>query len=308
MLFCGRTGNNQRNDVTEAEEKRSMRTLPPSLSVELTTRCNYACPFCYGIWHERPSETAPDRELDVTEWGDILVECACRGVESVQFTGGEPLLREDLDAILDCARAVGLSVILYTNGSLLTEERLQSFKQRQVRLATSLPGLASYGTMTGTNHSPWPVLEAIERAAELDWPMTVGIPLARPNLSEATDLVAAAAFAGASVVQVGPAMWEGRMRRNTAWMLNESEWKTAKAALQVQPKLSQRVVCSEEFFCTCRTPPGQTPVPWPESAAGCPAGQEFGVLGVSGRYRICLHATEEYDWRSAVRSEDPTRD
>ena len=80
--------------------------LPPRLSIELTARCNYDCPFCYGVWHERPDLAA--RELGTDEWCAILDECARRGVREVQFTGGEPLLRDDLDTLIDRARTAGL--------------------------------------------------------------------------------------------------------------------------------------------------------------------------------------------------------
>ena len=162
-----------------------MKELPRHLSLEVTARCNHACPFCYGVWHERP-ELAGE-ELSTEAWGEILEECARRGVEDVQFTGGEPLLRADLEELVDRARAAGLKTSVYTNASLLDEARLEGFKRRRTRISTSLPGLASYGEMTGTGRGPWGVLEAVARAAELGWPMGVGITIARPKLAEAAE-------------------------------------------------------------------------------------------------------------------------
>ena len=272
-----------------------MTPLPPRLSLELTARCNYACPFCYGVWHERPELGGP--ELDTAEWGSILEECARRGVRSVQFTGGEPLLREDLDELADRALAAGLEVSVYTNAGLLTEERLLAFKRRGIRLSTSLQGLASHAAMTGTDCGPWKTLEAIERAREVEWPMGVGIPLARPNAGEAADLVSAALLAGASVVLVGPAMFEGRMREHPEWMLSAEEWETAKAAVRAVPADGGRVSLAEEFFCGCRGQPEAVRNRWPAPPPGCPAGRTFGVLGVTGRFRNCLHTLEEREWR-----------
>lgn len=273
-----------------------MIALPKRLSLELTARCNYACPFCYGVWHERPELAGP--ELGTAEWASIVEECARRGVEEVQFTGGEPLLREDLDELIDRARAAGLKVAVYTNASLLDEARLEGFKRRRVAISTSLPGLVSHGMMTGTGREAWPTLEAIERAAELGWPMGVGITVARPNLAEAADLVAAAALAGASAIQVGAAMWEGRMKTHTDWMLTAGEWSAAKAAIRAVPAGKARLTFADEFFCSCREQPGDPASRWPSPPGTCPAGRSFGAIGPTGKLRRCLHTLEETEWRA----------
>lgn len=271
--------------------------MPPRLSLELTARCNYACPFCYGVWHERPDLAGP--ELGTEAWGAILEECARRGVRSVQFTGGEPLLREDLDELADRALAAGLQTAVYTNASLLTEERLLGFKRRGVGISTSLQGLKSHAAMTGTDVGPWRTLEAIERAREVGWPMGVGIALARPNLAEAADLASAALLAGASEVQVGPAMWEGRMKERPEWMLSAGEWEEAKAAVRAATEGKGRVGFAAEFLCGCREQPGWARERWPAPMEGCPAGRAFGVIGPTGRLRRCLHTLEEVEWRAS---------
>ena len=272
-----------------------MTELPPRLSLEVTARCNFACPFCYGVWHERAEMAGP--ELGTEEWGAILEECARRGVRTVQFTGGEPLLWEDLDELVARAVAAGLKTAVYTNAALLTEERLLGFKRSSTRISTSLQGLKSHAVMTGMSEGPWRTLEAIERAREVGWPMGVGITLARPNVGEAADLASAAFLAGASAVQMGPAMWEGRMKGRPDWMLTAEEWSAAKAAVRAALPEGRRVAFADEFFCACREQPEMARERWPSPSAGCPAGHAFGVLGVTGKFRKCLHTIEECEWR-----------
>ena len=265
-----------------------MPFLPPRLSVELTARCNYACPFCYGIWHEQPDLGGP--ELSTAEWGAILANCARRGVRSVQFTGGEPLLRTDLDELCDLALAVGLKVAVYTNASLLTKTRLLSFRRRRIRLSTTLQGLTTHAEMTGTGFGVQTTLEAIALAKAVSWPMGVGIPVTRANAFEVAEIVSAALRAGAATVQVGPAMWEGRMKTIPDAMLDVDAWMMVKTAVQAIPSKEDQVTFVNEFFCACRAQSAEAEVKWPSPPVACPAGRAFGALGITGHFRRCLHA------------------
>jgi molybdenum cofactor biosynthesis enzyme MoaA len=71
------------------------------MTLELTAKCNFRCPYCYCVWHEHPSLAKP--ELDAAGWKEILAKCAADGVDDILFTGGEALLRHDLFDILGCA-------------------------------------------------------------------------------------------------------------------------------------------------------------------------------------------------------------
>ena len=77
---------------------------PRHMTLELTAKCNFRCPYCYCVWHEYPALAKP--ELDAAGWKTILDKCAADGVEDILFTGGEALLRRDLFKILGYARRV----------------------------------------------------------------------------------------------------------------------------------------------------------------------------------------------------------
>lgn len=72
----------------------------------------------------------------------MLDRFAADGVNDVLFTGGEVLLRKDILEIVDYARArlPSARLRLFTNASRLTEDLILAFKERQVKLATSLQG------------------------------------------------------------------------------------------------------------------------------------------------------------------------
>jgi len=60
------------------------------------------------------------RELTTEQVKDVLQEAAGLGCLRVRFTGGEPLLRPDFEELYIFARRLGLKVLLFTNGRLIT--------------------------------------------------------------------------------------------------------------------------------------------------------------------------------------------
>ena len=189
-----------------------MLQLPPHLILEVTTRCNYHCPFCYCVWHEFPELAKP--ELDTAAWEDILRECAARGVNDILCTGGEATLRQDIWHLMDFARGLMPSgrLALFTNGSRMTEDKLLWCKEKKIELSTSLQGLKTYGMQTGTRRTFAKTLSFIARAAELEWPANVSITVNKVNRHEIADMVAAAVLSRAKSIQIGAVMLEGKAR------------------------------------------------------------------------------------------------
>jgi MoaA/NifB/PqqE/SkfB family radical SAM enzyme len=91
------------------------------LDIELTERCNNVCLHCL-INRPEHDESARVREMDTDFVKNLLRQAADLGCLMVRFTGGEPLLREDFAELYLYARRLGMRVILFTNGRLITEE------------------------------------------------------------------------------------------------------------------------------------------------------------------------------------------
>ena len=275
-----------------------MLQLPPSLLFEVTSACNYHCPFCYCVWHERPELARP--ELDTKAWEEIIDTCASRGVRDITFTGGEATLRKDLWHLIDYARErlPKGHLALFTNGSRMTEERIVWCKDRKIRLATSLQGLRTYGQQTGTHRTYGRTLSFIARASELNWPVDVSITVTKVNLDEIADVVAAAIISNAATIQINAVMVEGCMRSHTELALSQDEWKTAKETIQKLPNGGIPRCFSDEMLCHCRLQPDEFQRRFGEAnPAPCAAGKSFGVIGPSGLFRRCLHTVENSEWR-----------
>lgn len=273
-----------------------MTGLPPQIILEVTRRCNYRCPFCYCVWHENKGKLP--RELDTAAWKEIIAEVSARSVKSLLFTGGEALLRPDIDELLSYARDLlpQGDIELFTNGSRVTDERLRWLKRKKIRIATSLQGLNTYGEMTGTCRSYRVPLRLAMRAAELNWRVSMSLTINKVNLAEASDMFVAAALAKPRMIQVGTMMAEGRARDKLDLMLTPEEWEEVKRRIRELPDCKVPFSFCDEFYCRCRDYPKSWEKLFGVNDFECAAGKEYGVIGPSGKFRKCLHTVEETDW------------
>lgn len=96
---------------------------PLALLAELTHRCPLRCPYCSNpVALERASD-----ELTEAEWCRVFAEAAALGVLQVHFSGGEPMARRDLLALISAANDHGLYGNLITSGVLGGDRELKAF-------------------------------------------------------------------------------------------------------------------------------------------------------------------------------------
>ncbi|HEY5999995.1 MAG TPA: radical SAM protein [bacterium] len=97
---------------------------PTFATVAVTYRCQCRCEHCYSDSPARPREN----ELTTEEARRVLREIRGLGAMIVHFSGGEPLLREDLFELVAYARSLGLLTRVNSNGLLLTDENVRRLK------------------------------------------------------------------------------------------------------------------------------------------------------------------------------------
>ena len=123
-LLCGldAAGDGLRYDAadeSDAEQIRQEKQRRPVVVWNTTKRCNLACEHCYVAAEHAPASD----ELSTREGKALLDQLADYGVPVVLFSGGEPLVRDDLAELVAYATDRGLRAVLSTNGTLLTPER-----------------------------------------------------------------------------------------------------------------------------------------------------------------------------------------
>jgi cyclic pyranopterin phosphate synthase len=144
---------------------------PRDLRISVTDRCNFRCVYCM------PREVF-GRDFAFLERARLLTfEEIARlarvfvrdfGVEKVRLTGGEPLLRRDLERLVGMLSGIGLKdLTLTTNGSLLTRAKARALRDAGLqRLTVSLDSLddAVFRAMNDVDFPVARVLEAIDIA------------------------------------------------------------------------------------------------------------------------------------------------
>ncbi|MEW6034649.1 MAG: radical SAM protein [Chloroflexota bacterium] len=102
---------------TEATPRPSSLRYRPIVVWNCTRRCNLRCVHCYA----GSSDEGYEGELGHEEARSFIRDLAEFGVPVLLFSGGEPLLREDVLELAAFARELGLRTVLSTNGTLITE-------------------------------------------------------------------------------------------------------------------------------------------------------------------------------------------
>lgn len=98
-----------------------MRT-PRSLDLEITSRCNLRCRYCYYF----QNEAVDYRDLPTREWLEFFEELGRCAVMNVTLQGGEPFLRDDLESLIRGIAANRMRFTILTNGTLI-DDRIAAF-------------------------------------------------------------------------------------------------------------------------------------------------------------------------------------
>lgn len=94
------------------------------LDLNVTNRCNLPCPHCCFKAGRKEMPEMPFAELK-----KLLTEFRLQDGQRIDITGGEPLMRQDINDIIKCAKDLGIRVELVTNGTLLTDQKILDLRK-----------------------------------------------------------------------------------------------------------------------------------------------------------------------------------
>ena len=161
------------------------------LRVSVTERCNFRCQYCMP---EKPFSWVPKENLlRFEELFEFIRVCIDEGVRKIRITGGEPLLREGLDAFVKmiCDYAPEIDLAMTTNAYLLkgTAQKLKDagLKRINVSIDTLKPEVAS---KIAQKDVLGPVLEGVDEALKVGLKVKVNmVPMKGINDGEILDVM-----------------------------------------------------------------------------------------------------------------------
>ncbi len=173
---------------------------PLWLLAEVTYACPLHCVFCYN-----PVDFAQHGpELTTQEWVRVLREARAAGSVQCGFSGGEPLVRDDLEELVAEAHKLGFYTNLLTSGIGFTPERAKALKQAgldhvQLSFQDSTRELNDFLSHTKT-------FALKKKAAELiqsnGWPMVLNCVVHRLNIDYIDKIIELAVDLGAEYLEL----------------------------------------------------------------------------------------------------------
>ena len=154
---------------------------PLWLSLELTYRCPLKCSWCNNPLN---FDDYTAQELSTQEWTRVLREARDLGALQLGFTGGEPLMRDDLEELVAYADSIGFYTNLITSGVGLNEERLVALKAaglKQIQLSVQSTRAEMTDALVGA-HAHAMKMDAARRIKAHGFPMVLNMPVFKQNI------------------------------------------------------------------------------------------------------------------------------
>jgi PqqA peptide cyclase len=204
------------------ESDSSVRPSNPLwLLAELTYRCPLHCVYC-----SNPVEYIRYRnELSTEAWLGVLREGRELGFVQLGFSGGEPLVRDDLEDLVSAAHAIGYYTNLITSGVGLNEKRIAELRRAgldhiQLSLQDSTRELNDFLSHTRTFELKNRIAHLIK---EQGYPMVLNVVLHRQNLDHIEQILSMAERMGADYVELANTQYYGWAFLNREHLLPRPE-------------------------------------------------------------------------------------
>ncbi len=194
---------------------------PLWLLAEITYRCPLHCVFCYN-----PTDFARhEDELSTDEWLRVLREGRALGAVQCGFSGGEPLLREDLEDLVAEAHRLGYYTNLLTSGVGLTPERAAALKAAgldhiQLSFQDSTREMNDFLSHTKTFALKQRVGEMLKAQG---WPMVLNVVMHKLNIEHIGRIIEMAHELGAEYLELANSQYYSWALENRGHLMPTSE-------------------------------------------------------------------------------------
>jgi pyrroloquinoline quinone biosynthesis protein E len=206
---------------------------PYTLVAELTYRCPLQCLYC-----SNPLDFAQARnELSTDDWQRTFGEAAALGVVQLHLSGGEPLLRADLPALVQHAHRLDLYTNLITSGVLLDEDRLRALRGAgldHVQLSIQ-DTIAENAEVVAGVRSHERKLAVARLIVKLGLPLTLNVVLHRLNIGRVGELIRLGAELGAQRLELANTQYYGwALANRRALMPTREQYELAESIVRAE--------------------------------------------------------------------------
>jgi radical S-adenosyl methionine domain-containing protein 2 len=163
----------------------------PSVNYHLWEPCNMRCKFCFATFQDVKNSILPKGHLKKEEAIDVVNQLAEIGFEKITFAGGEPTLCPWLSDLIKTAKQAGMTTMIVTNGTKLSDQFLQSNKEYLDWIAISIDSIKTETNIeigraisgkTPISYSKY--LEIIDKVKKYGYGLKINTVAASSNYSE----------------------------------------------------------------------------------------------------------------------------
>lgn len=165
---------------------------PLWLVLELTYKCPLKCPWCSNPLGFEDYFN----ELTTQEWKTVLRDARKIGSLQLGFSGGEPMVRSDLEELVDEADTLGYYTNLISSGVGLTKDRLKELKRvglKQIQISLQHNDPAKNDAMVGVKSFEQKI-QCIEDIKSIGFPVVMNVPVSRFNIDAVEDIIKLAEY------------------------------------------------------------------------------------------------------------------
>ncbi|MCQ4299170.1 pyrroloquinoline quinone biosynthesis protein PqqE [Pseudomonas songnenensis] len=195
---------------------------PLWLLAELTYRCPLQCPYC-----SNPLDFARSHdELSTAEWIDVFRQAREMGAAQLGFSGGEPLVRQDLAELIAAARGLGYYTNLITSGIGLTEEKIASFAEAgldHIQISFQAADEEVNNLLAGSQKAFAHKLEMARAVKKHGYPMVLNFVTHRHNIDNIEQIIRLCIELEADFVELATCQFYGWAELNRAGLLPSKE-------------------------------------------------------------------------------------
>ncbi len=266
---------------------------PFLVALNLTKRCNLSCAHCY-LDAEILKNGSTD-ELSTNELKRTIDDIAAVGPECmIVLTGGEPLLRKDLEELAAHASGLGLMVVIGSNGISLTRKRIQSLKSAGVAgIGLSVDSLdpQKHDDFRGRKGAWLKTMSAIDACRDEGLAFQIHFSVTDHTADEIDDMIAFARDAGALVLNVFFLVCTGRGEKYTDISLENYDKVLERVVLAAheEKQLMVRAKCAPHFKRLAMKLDPEWPITMAHGyeAGGCIAGTRYARVTPEGEVTPC---------------------